>query len=188
MAARDPGGVGGRAGERPAVSRRRRRGPVRRAGRRPRLGAHPAGRSGERRRPGRGHPGANLASGSRIAFTLREGSAVVGTTSFIFDPADPEGIEIGATRCRRRSGERDERRGEAAPDRNRVRAGRRAGFRSAPTNATPGRRQPSRSSGPTISGCGKTAHPPRRKRAPQLVLPAATAEIDCCLLAGVVKR
>ena len=38
-----------------------------------------------------------LATGSRITFTLRLDGRVVGTTSFVFDPADPDGIEIGAT-------------------------------------------------------------------------------------------
>ncbi|MEO7722375.1 MAG: GNAT family protein [Pseudolysinimonas sp.] len=38
-----------------------------------------------------------LATGNRITFTIREGGEIVGVTSFIFDPADPEGVEIGAT-------------------------------------------------------------------------------------------
>jgi len=39
----------------------------------------------------------NLARGNRMTFTIREAGTVVGTTSFVFDPGDPEGIEIGAT-------------------------------------------------------------------------------------------
>jgi len=38
-----------------------------------------------------------LATGNRITFTIREAGVVAGVTSFIFDPADPGGVEIGAT-------------------------------------------------------------------------------------------
>ena len=38
-----------------------------------------------------------LATGNRITFTIREAGRVVGVTSLIFDPADPDGVEIGAT-------------------------------------------------------------------------------------------
>jgi RimJ/RimL family protein N-acetyltransferase len=34
---------------------------------------------------------------SRLAFTIRRGGLVVGTSSLIYDPREPEGVEIGAT-------------------------------------------------------------------------------------------
>jgi RimJ/RimL family protein N-acetyltransferase len=38
-----------------------------------------------------------LADGHRATFTIRQGGRVVGTTSVIFNPADPAGVEVGAT-------------------------------------------------------------------------------------------
>ena len=38
-----------------------------------------------------------LATGNRITFTIRDNDRVVGMTSVIFDPTDPDGVEIGAT-------------------------------------------------------------------------------------------
>ncbi len=38
-----------------------------------------------------------LADGTRLTFTVRQGSRVVGMTSVIFDPADPAGAEVGGT-------------------------------------------------------------------------------------------
>ena len=40
---------------------------------------------------------ANLARGNRVAFTVRRGGRVVGTTSVQFDPDDPAGVEVGGT-------------------------------------------------------------------------------------------
>ena len=38
-----------------------------------------------------------LADGHRATFTVRQGGRVVGTTSVIFHPADPAGVEVGGT-------------------------------------------------------------------------------------------
>jgi RimJ/RimL family protein N-acetyltransferase len=38
-----------------------------------------------------------LADGTRLTFTVRQGSRVVGMTSVIFDPVDPAGAEVGGT-------------------------------------------------------------------------------------------
>jgi N-acetyltransferase len=35
--------------------------------------------------------------GNRVTFTVRQNGTVVGMTSVIFDPADPEGVEVGGT-------------------------------------------------------------------------------------------
>jgi N-acetyltransferase len=38
-----------------------------------------------------------LADGNRVTFTVRQGGRVVGMTSVVFDPLDPEGVEVGGT-------------------------------------------------------------------------------------------
>ena len=40
---------------------------------------------------------ANLEDGDRQTLVIRVGDQVVGTTSVMFDPTDPDGVEIGAT-------------------------------------------------------------------------------------------
>lgn len=42
-----------------------------------------------------------LTDGLRVTYTVRSGDRVLGTTSVIFDPADHEGVEIGATQLDR---------------------------------------------------------------------------------------
>jgi RimJ/RimL family protein N-acetyltransferase len=39
----------------------------------------------------------NLSSGNRMTFTISNHGTIVGTTSIIFNLADPDGVEIGAT-------------------------------------------------------------------------------------------
>jgi RimJ/RimL family protein N-acetyltransferase len=41
--------------------------------------------------------GSRLAAGDRSTFTIRDGTEVVGMTSILFDPSDPDGVEIGGT-------------------------------------------------------------------------------------------
>ena len=38
-----------------------------------------------------------LADGNRVTFTIRQAGRVVGMTSVLFDPHDPDGVEVGGT-------------------------------------------------------------------------------------------